>query len=205
MKGGSPIIFLLVLVFGLGSSYLLLGQRIELPEQLRARPRPIRSILPTDPVAPAYNKKAATLLYGTEVRTLSSHGTFNATCAAFQSKVPNQSARNMGVAGLFNTGTNLLETLLIKNCELDPAFTKRMKRAHAKVPWGKHNPVAVRGTHTSPQAQGIAHDLVLPIVYHFTCVLFQVVLSRSTASISTSISTRWGGKLADEISATVNE
>ena len=38
MKGGSPIIFLLVLVFGLGSSYLLLGQRIELPEQLRARP-----------------------------------------------------------------------------------------------------------------------------------------------------------------------
>ena len=39
MKGGSPIIFLLVLVFGLDASYLLLGQRIELPEQLRARPR----------------------------------------------------------------------------------------------------------------------------------------------------------------------
>ena len=95
MKGGSPIIFLLVLVFGMGASYLLLGQRIELLEQLRACPRPIRSILPTDPVTPAYNKEAATLLYGTELRTLSSHGTLNATCAAFQSKVPNQSARNM--------------------------------------------------------------------------------------------------------------
>jgi hypothetical protein len=67
-------------------------------------------------------------------------------CQAFQENTMPRD-RLLGVAGNFNTGTNLLYILLSHNCKVSTR-DKRFKMENAgimpKVPWGKHAPVDFR-------------------------------------------------------------
>ena len=80
------------------------------------------------------------------------------SCRNFQSKgmIP-------AVAGLFNTGTNLLYKLLHKNCKL-PTDVGGIPW---QVMWGKHNPVDFRGRHFASEKnrrEGTDFETELPVV-----------------------------------------
>lgn len=91
------------------------------------------------------------------------------SCAAFRSTVPS-THRMMGVAGLFNTGTNYLAALLENNCHLDHRSShQRYYPFREQVPWGKHNtPKAHRGIHLAMGNGGSTWSLnytwVMPVV-----------------------------------------
>jgi hypothetical protein len=83
--------------------------------------------------------KEVTRLYGSKPRI---HGLETSSCRAFQQH-SHPADHFLGVAGCFNSGTNLLSELLIHNC----LMTKRMetygpqnKGIRWQVPWGKHSP-----------------------------------------------------------------
>jgi hypothetical protein len=83
--------------------------------------------------------KEVTRLYGSKPRI---HGLETSSCRAFQQH-SHPADHFLGVAGCFNSGTNLLSELLIHNC----LMTKRMETYGPKnkgirwqVPWGKHSP-----------------------------------------------------------------
>lgn len=77
-------------------------------------------------------------------------------CADFRARVPREK-RQLGVAGMFNTGTNLLDTQLQRNVKLP-------RPSLWQVPWGKHRMAAVRGNHTAPDMEAIDIGHVLPVV-----------------------------------------
>ena len=82
------------------------------------------------------------------------------SCPAFRAMTPPRS-RQVAPAGLFNTGTNLLDSLLSKNCNPATVTSKW------QVPWGKHNPVQWRGQHfapSSPRSQNVSYVLPVMIV-----------------------------------------
>lgn len=68
------------------------------------------------------------------------------TCQQFQDTVK-KSERNIAPAGLFNTGTNLMQHLLKDNCEWETP--RRYGGNRWQVPWGKHTPASSRTNHTS--------------------------------------------------------
>jgi hypothetical protein len=57
--------------------------------------------------------------------------------------------RHVGIAGMFNTGTNLLAIILQHNCGIPEGIRKLgRKKGHGmewQVPWGKHTPAWYRG------------------------------------------------------------
>jgi len=82
------------------------------------------------------------------------------TCARFRDEQTPGAKVFAAPAGLFNTGTNLLETLLLQNCKMRDG-----RHAHLwQVPWGKHNPVEWRGQHYAPSNKVENVSLVLPVV-----------------------------------------
>lgn len=87
-------------------------------------------------------------------------------CHEFQASIPPGEAF-IAPAGMFNTGTNLLQSLLSKNCYL-PEKVKKYGEGHIgiryQVPWGKHSPVSWRFKHTAPTFQGIDQSSFLPAV-----------------------------------------
>lgn len=87
-------------------------------------------------------------------------------CDMFQFSVPLEEAF-IAPAGMFNTGTNLLESLLIKNCYIQEKV-KKYGNGHNgirfQVPWGKHSPVSWRFKHTAPTFKGIDQSTFLPAV-----------------------------------------
>eukprot|EP00956_Cyclotella_meneghiniana_P019180 scaffold32705_cov76-Cyclotella_meneghiniana.AAC.2 len=91
------------------------------------------------------------------------------SCPVFRSTIPIQH-RMMGVAGLFNTGTNYLASLLEHNCHLPNRNSHaRLYPFREQVPWGKHNtPNAHRGHHVARGNGGPSWTLnvtwVLPVV-----------------------------------------
>ena len=105
-------------------------------------------------------------LYGPEVHSLglnpaTSPTQISETCKAWQESVPNEKDRLLGVAGMFNSGTNLLSTLLMSNCKLPKA---KYGGIEWQVPWGKHNPSHYRLIHYAPSSKGVVRENVLPIV-----------------------------------------
>lgn len=74
----------------------------------------------------------------------------------FREKVPKKD-RILGVAGLFNTGTNLLDTQMRKNIKLPHASLWQ-------VPWGKHRMEEVKWNHTAAGMAKHDKDHVLPVV-----------------------------------------
>jgi hypothetical protein len=64
------------------------------------------------------------------------------TCAEFKSKVPLKQ-RTLAPAGPFNSGTNLLFEVLLKNCQV-PGAPKQRAGVQWQVNWGKHQPPRFR-------------------------------------------------------------
>lgn len=111
----------------------------------------IESIIPT--------WSEVTSLYGSKPKIMGLE-----TCAAFRSSVPVTEAM-IGPSGIFNTGTNLLAQLLDKQCIM-PNRNKGSKSARGmlwQVPWGKHNPIALRLTHHAG-GNNVIQTNVLPVV-----------------------------------------
>jgi hypothetical protein len=80
-------------------------------------------------------------------------------CEEYRRKTP-PSEVYVAVAGLFNTGTNLLEYHLRMNLK-HPANTRHSRGA---VPWGKHRPAAVKWTHTADHSLTDKKEYALPVV-----------------------------------------
>jgi len=92
------------------------------------------------------------------------------TCDSFRSSFAPED-RYVAPAGSFNTGTNLLATVLRRNCyipEREGAFEDVWKSGMKfQVPWGKHNPVSWRLHNVAEQGgflEGEKQEAVLPIV-----------------------------------------
>lgn len=87
-------------------------------------------------------------------------------CEMFQNNVP-LGEEFLTVAGMFNTGTNLLEQMLRKNCRLPHREAKygtlpRNLGVKYQVPWGKHSPISYRGDHVAPGFEGLNPDYFMP-------------------------------------------
>ncbi|KAL7536039.1 hypothetical protein ACHAXR_006879 [Thalassiosira sp. AJA248-18] len=94
------------------------------------------------------------------------------SCNAFRESVPKKD-RYAAVAGLFNTGTNLLGDLMTHNCQIDGHSTGTGMRS--SVPWGKHNPPKTHRLKHVAQVggEGVNQTAVFPLViikdpYHWT-------------------------------------
>lgn len=81
-------------------------------------------------------------------------------CAAFCARVPT-AKRRLAVAGMFNTGTNLLDTQMQKNIRIMPGGTGT---SLWQVPWGKHRTADVKWSHTAATMEKIDKNDVLPVV-----------------------------------------
>lgn len=68
------------------------------------------------------------------------------TCPIYRNKV-HPSKRLVAPAGMFNTGTNLLHTLILSNCDFSNLHDRKMIY---QVPWGKHVPFRYVAEHKSP-------------------------------------------------------
>ena len=87
-------------------------------------------------------------------------------CEAFTSSIE-PSVSFFGIAGMFNSGTNLLAELLIQNCQI----TKRMqvygqdqRGIRWQVPWGKHTPVKYRELHVTDTDREIPPENSFPMI-----------------------------------------
>jgi len=91
------------------------------------------------------------------------------TCQTYRSKV-SKNRRLLAPAGAFNTGTNLLSSLLHRNCQIladdrvDPPKT-RVSGIRFQAPWGKHSPPSYRNKNVAKEGgDGVVQDDVLPVV-----------------------------------------
>jgi len=81
------------------------------------------------------------------------------SCEKFRDTIKGED-RFIAVAGMFNTGTNLLSDLLVNNCYLPEKvqkFGEKKIGMRGQVPWGKHSPMSWRGHHV---AEGGAGDVI---------------------------------------------
>jgi hypothetical protein len=92
------------------------------------------------------------------------------TCEAFRNSVP-AVERNLGAAGMFNTGTNLVTSLLKQNCKIPERVAKygtaASREAHGirwQVSWGKHTPAHYKWDHATDHARDIDKTSILPVV-----------------------------------------
>jgi hypothetical protein len=75
--------------------------------------------------------------------------------------------RFFGIAGTFNTGTNLLSELMIQNCQITErmlAHGNESKGMRWQVPWGKHYPASRRGAHATDTDKAVPYTNSLPLV-----------------------------------------
>lgn len=100
-------------------------------------------------------------LYGTEPKIYGLE-----RCEAFTSRIE-PSVSFFGIAGTFNSGTNLLAELLIQNCQI----TKRMevygedqRGIRWQVPWGKHTPVQYREQHVTDTDRDVPLENSFPMI-----------------------------------------
>lgn len=88
------------------------------------------------------------------------------TCQAFRESV-DPSVKFFGIAGTFNTGTNLLSELMTQNCQITErmkVYGNQSKGMRWQVPWGKHYPASQRGAHVVNAGGAIPHESALPLV-----------------------------------------
>lgn len=82
-------------------------------------------------------------------------------CAAFRQRVHR---RHIAPAGMFSTGTNLLQQMLYDNCH-SPLEGQRPRMFNLwQAPWGKHNPAAARLHHIANHQEQRNQSAVLPVV-----------------------------------------
>ena len=92
------------------------------------------------------------------------------TCELYQFQVPPE-RRMLGSAGMFSTGTNLLTTLLKKNCKIPERValygvnaSRELHGIRWQVPWGKHTQPQYRNQHAATHAKAISKDDILPVI-----------------------------------------
>jgi len=85
------------------------------------------------------------------------------TCAQFRESVPPDDA-SIGVAGLFNTGTNPLAMYLAANCVMPHSPNKHDHGMRWQVPWGKHMLAQRKWNNTAAHDQHVDKSHVLPVV-----------------------------------------
>ncbi|CAB9516821.1 expressed unknown protein [Seminavis robusta] len=84
------------------------------------------------------------------------------TCETYQKLVP-PIDRFLGVAGLFATGTNLLASLLVANCQNDERIRAGLGAGvRWQVNWGKHSPARYRMENKIDQK--LKNEIFLPVV-----------------------------------------
>lgn len=85
-------------------------------------------------------------------------------CQSFRDAVKPEDSF-IAVAGIFNTGTNLLSQFLQDNCVITEKFQKLGKPGiRGQVAWGKHTPVDLRETHKAKEGINIDIHATLPIL-----------------------------------------
>lgn len=93
-------------------------------------------------------------------------------CHDFRTNIP-PLRRNLGSAGMFNSGTNLVTRLMKENCIIperynmyhtNPKATKEQYGIRWQCPWGKHTPPRYRHDHLAPKNEKNKPDDCLPIV-----------------------------------------
>ena len=100
-------------------------------------------------------------LYGTEPKMYGLE-----RCEAFTSSVE-PSISFFGIAGMFNSGTNLLAELLIQNCQIVQrmrVFGTEQRGIRWQVPWGKHTPVRYRHQHVTDTDIEIPPEHSFPMI-----------------------------------------
>jgi len=88
------------------------------------------------------------------------------TCERFRNST-DPTIRFFGIAGTFNTGTNLLSELMIQNCQITErmnAYGHQSKGMRWQVPWGKHYPASYREQHATKTDKTVPFDHSLPLV-----------------------------------------
>ena len=91
------------------------------------------------------------------------------TCQDFQD-LPDVAEHFVSTAGTFNTGTNLMAELLIKNCQMPKRMEKygrNSKGVRWQVLWGKHTPVgdeAFRQEHKTYNDSSLVANYMFPAV-----------------------------------------
>jgi hypothetical protein len=88
------------------------------------------------------------------------------TCQAFRDSV-DPKVKFFGIAGTFNTGTNVLAELMIQNCQITErmeVYGNQSKGIRWQVPWGKHYPATERGSHVTTTDKIIPKENSLPLV-----------------------------------------
>lgn len=85
------------------------------------------------------------------------------TCPDFVKNANPHEMAYLAPAGMFNTGTNILSKLLKNNCDLP-----KKREPHFQVPWGKHNPISLRGKKNNAEDTWrdihLSAESVLPVV-----------------------------------------
>ena len=88
-------------------------------------------------------------------------------CDAFRNAVEPRT-RFFGIAGTFNTGTNLVADLLKFNCQITERmeiYGEESKGVRWQVPWGKHMMARYRESdHTTTTDKDVPKDHILPII-----------------------------------------
>lgn len=85
------------------------------------------------------------------------------TCQAFRESVPKEEA-SLGVAGMFNTGTNLMALYLEANCKMPFSKNRKNHGIRWQVPWGKHILASLKWINTAGHEERTDKSTVLPIV-----------------------------------------
>lgn len=84
------------------------------------------------------------------------------SCPKYRQQVADPSMRTVGVAGMFNSGTNVLHFMLMANCINRAA--KDSTGVLWQVPWGKHVPASQRSVHSNEKLQHMKYSTVFPVV-----------------------------------------
>ena len=87
-------------------------------------------------------------------------------CESFTSSI-DPSVSFFGIAGTFNSGTNLLAEILIQNCQITKRMEKfgtEQKGMRWQVPWGKHTPVEFRDAHVTTTDKDVPLENSFPMI-----------------------------------------
>ena len=100
-------------------------------------------------------------LFGTEPRIYGLD-----TCHRFR-EITDPSLTFLAMAGTFNSGTNLLASLMIQNCQIEErmrVYGEKQKGMRWQVKWGKHTPPKYRETHMTTTDKDVPLEYTLPLI-----------------------------------------
>jgi hypothetical protein len=107
-------------------------------------------------------------LFGTEpvIYGMGNNDDDDSHCAAFRNST-DPTIRFFGIAGMFNSGTNLLASLMSQNCQITErmlVYGEKSKGVRWQVPWGKHTPAKYRMQHLTRTDKDVPVSNSLPLI-----------------------------------------